>query len=66
MVMINIYMACNQYDKALDAIEEVLSLETTYTVNDFNFVKAVDPIRDDPRFKELMRRYALDTNSPPT
>ena len=63
MVMINIYLACKQYDRALDEIEELLSLETVFTVNDFNFMKAIDPIRDDPRFRELTQRYSLTTTA---
>lgn len=63
MVMINIYLTCKQYDQALAEIEELLSLETEYTVNDFNLMRAVDPIRNDPRFIELMQRYKLDIAS---
>jgi hypothetical protein len=57
MVMIGIYLHCERYDEALDEIEELLAIESSITVNDLKQNRAVDPIRDHPRFKELIARY---------
>ncbi len=59
MVMIDIYLQCKQYELAIDNIDELLSIETTITVNDFKLSKNFDPIRNNPRFIELMKKYAL-------
>ena len=59
MVMVDIYIKCGQYELAIDEVEELLSLETEYTPNDFKLKKNFDPIRENPRFQELMKKYAL-------
>jgi len=59
MVMIDIYLKCGKYDETLAEIEEVLSLETEVTVNDFNLYKDLDSLRAYPGFKELMAKYAF-------
>lgn len=59
MVMIEIYARCGRWDDALNEMEELLSLEIEYTVNDFKLNPLYNPIKDNPRFQELMKKYAL-------
>jgi len=60
MVMAEIYTRCGRYDEALDEIEYMLSLEcdvTPFAVENWRWTV---PLRDLPRFKELMKRYAYN------
>ncbi len=57
MVMATIYTKCEQYDKALDELEKLLTQQTNYTVYDFKFNRALDPLRKLPRYQELIRKY---------
>lgn len=58
MVMIQIYIACGQYDAAFDEMEYLLSLKSSYTTNDFKLRPEFEILHDHPRFKELMAKYA--------
>lgn len=57
MVMADIYRECGRIDEAFDELETLLSLETAYTVNDLKMNPEYDPYRDNPRYKELVKRY---------
>lgn len=61
MVMAQIYVKCGEYDKALDKLEELLSLQTPYTVNDFKLFKELAPLRDLPRYRQMMQKYGGET-----
>jgi tetratricopeptide (TPR) repeat protein len=63
MVMANIYARCGDYDKALDELEELLSQQTNYTVNDFKLNSELEPLRKLPRYQEMMRKYAFAADS---
>ena len=58
MVMANIYTNCGEYDKALDELEHLLSMETGFTINFFKFEYWARPLWELPRFKELEKKYA--------
>jgi hypothetical protein len=62
MVMATIYAVCGKYNKALDELEELLSYKVSYTVNDLIWNKELDPLREMPRFKELLRKYYVSLN----
>jgi tetratricopeptide (TPR) repeat protein len=64
MVMAIIYVKCGQYDKALDELEELLSQQTPYTVNDFKMNRELEPLRKLPRYQEMIRKYADTSGSP--
>jgi hypothetical protein len=64
MVMAIIYVKCGKYDKALDELEELLSQQTNYTVNDFKLNKELEPLRKLPRYQEMMRNNATPPGSP--
>lgn len=59
MVMAQIETKCGNYDRAIDLIENLLSLESSFTVNDFELDPLLEPLRDIPKFKALMEKYAL-------
>ena len=59
MVMAHIYTECGMYDEALDELETVLALETYYNPNELQFNNWIDPLRELPRYKELMKQYAM-------
>ena len=59
MVMAQIYTNCGEYDKALDELEDLLSLETGFTINSLKFENWTRPLRELPRYKELEKEYAL-------
>ncbi len=60
MVMAQIYVQCGEYDKALDKLEELLALETGFTVNDFKLNKGLEPLRNLPRYQQMMQKYSGD------
>ena len=59
MDMAHIYTNCGEYDKALDEIEYVLSLESEITINLIKFEHWVKPLLNLPRFKALANQYAI-------
>ncbi|MGH8015193.1 MAG: hypothetical protein ACREBV_03285 [Candidatus Zixiibacteriota bacterium] len=61
--MAQIYMECERYDDAFEELEYLFSLESEFSVNELKFMKEFDPIRDHPRYKELLKKYgASDGN----
>lgn len=63
MVMAEIYSRCGEYDKALDEIEYLLSLECNVTTFELELTPWTAPLRDLPRFKALMQQYAYNPAS---
>ena len=59
MVMANIYTNCGEYNKALDELAYLSSMETGFTVNYFKFDKWIQPLLEHPRYKELEKKYAI-------
>jgi hypothetical protein len=59
MVMAEIYTRCGQVEAAIDELNYLLSLDSYYNVNSLKLLDWVDPLRDNPRFQQLMRDYAL-------
>lgn len=57
MVMAQIYTKCGSYNEAIDIIEYLLSLETTFTVNDFRMNPLLKPLGEDSRFQAIMQKY---------
>jgi hypothetical protein len=47
-----------EYDKALDEIELLLSIPYYFTTWDLKLSPYWDPMRDHPRFKELIEKYS--------
>ena len=57
MVMAEIYINCGRYDEAIEELEFILALEERFTVNDFKFWAWLDPIRDNPHFQAMIKKY---------
>jgi tetratricopeptide (TPR) repeat protein len=55
-----IYAQVGEIDKALDLIDELLSIPSDLSVGLLRLDPAWDPLRDDPRFQALLEKY--DTN----
>lgn len=57
MGMARIYVNCGNYDEAFDELDYLFSIEADWTVNDLQFFSWVDPLRELPRFKEMIEKY---------
>ncbi|MEE9190535.1 MAG: hypothetical protein V3U16_07165, partial [Candidatus Neomarinimicrobiota bacterium] len=53
-----IYSMVGEYDKALDEIELLLSIPYPFTTWDLKLSPFWDPMRDHPRFQELIAKYS--------
>ncbi|MEE9190468.1 MAG: tetratricopeptide repeat protein, partial [Candidatus Neomarinimicrobiota bacterium] len=53
-----IYSMVDEYDKALDEIELLLSIPYWFTTWDLKLNPFWDPMRDHPRFQELIAQYS--------
>lgn len=56
MVMIEIYLMAAEYDKAIDELEYLLSIESPYSTYTLQ-LGIFDPLRDHPRFQALLEKY---------
>jgi TolB-like protein len=57
MLMARIYANCGKYDEAVNEIDYALSLQTYVTVNSLRLKHWIDPLRDNPRYQELISSY---------
>ncbi len=55
-----IYTMVGEYDAALEEIEYVLSLNGWWSVQELRLDPIWDPLRDQPRFQELLEKYSGD------
>jgi tetratricopeptide (TPR) repeat protein len=55
-----IYTMVGEYDAALDEIEYLLSIPGWISYHDLRLDPIWDPLRDHPRFQELLETYKLD------
>jgi serine/threonine-protein kinase len=53
-----VYSMVGEYDKALDEIELLLSIPYYFTTWDLKLNPFWDPMRDHPRFQELIAKYS--------
>jgi serine/threonine-protein kinase len=51
------YSMVGEYDKALDEIELLLSIPYYFTTWDLKLNPFWDPMRENPRFQELIKKY---------
>ncbi|MEE9554053.1 MAG: protein kinase [candidate division Zixibacteria bacterium] len=59
MTKARIFANCGEYENSIDELEIVLARETSITVNTLRYKHWIDPFRDNPRYQELIKRYAL-------
>ncbi|MFC1565375.1 protein kinase [Candidatus Neomarinimicrobiota bacterium] len=52
-----IYLHTGEYSKAIDNLEILLSIPASITVQELKLYPQFDPIRDHPRFQELINKY---------
>jgi serine/threonine-protein kinase len=55
-----IYARVGEVDKALDLIDELLSIPSLLSVGLLRLDPAWDPLRDDPRFQTLLETYDVE------
>ncbi len=55
-----IYARVGEADKALDLIEELLSIPSDLSIGLLRLDPAWDPLRDHPRFQALLEKYKVD------
>jgi hypothetical protein len=48
----------NEYDQAIDIIDQMLSIPSLLTVNKLKLSPIYDPIRNNPKFIELLKRHS--------
>ena len=54
-----VYVMVEEYDRALDEIELLLSLQWYFTVWDLKLHPNWYPLRDNPRFQELLKSTSI-------
>ncbi len=58
MVMAQIYTMVGEYDSAIDELEYLLSIESSYTARSLNLDPELEPLREHPRFQSLLERHS--------
>jgi hypothetical protein len=56
MVMTEIYLMAAEYDRAINELEYLFSIESPYTTHTLQ-LGMFDPLRDHPRFQALIEKY---------
>jgi non-specific serine/threonine protein kinase len=46
-----------EYDRAIDLVDQMLSMPSSLTINGLKLSPLYDPIRDNPRFQEVLKKY---------
>jgi hypothetical protein len=57
MVMADIYILAEEYDKAIDELDYLLSIESPFTVHILRHRPIFEPLRTLPRFQALIEKY---------
>jgi tetratricopeptide (TPR) repeat protein len=57
----SIYTMVGEADAALDQIEQLLSIPSFFSVRLLELDPMWDPLRDHPRYQEIVKKYALST-----
>jgi serine/threonine-protein kinase len=57
-----IYTRVGEAEKAMDLIEELLEKPSTFYVGPFRIDPVWDPLRDHPRFQEILEKYDVASN----
>ena len=63
MVMAYVYTIAGEYDKACDELETIRSVPALVSAKWLRVEPLFDPLRDHPRFQELLEKYEK-THSP--
>jgi len=57
MVMTDIYIIAEEYDRAIDEFEYLFSIESPYTTHTLRPTPFFEPLRNHPRFQALVEKY---------
>ncbi|HSH00286.1 MAG TPA: hypothetical protein VLB27_09570 [candidate division Zixibacteria bacterium] len=57
MVMANVNVIIGDYDTALDYLDEILGMPSVYTSNFIESDPMWAPLRELPRFREIIEKY---------
>jgi len=63
MVMAQIDVLIGNYDAAMDELETLLSIQTWWTTTYMEADPYLEPLRQLPRFKKLMKKYRMPEES---
>ena len=64
MVMALIYTKCGEFDQALDQLQVLLSEQTDVSVNSIRMNSNFAPLRELPRYQQMMRDYQSTAGLP--
>lgn len=59
-----IYIALNDHDRALDALEKLANWALPYAGLSTLFSRTLDPLRDDPRFQDILASFGVAGRTP--
>jgi hypothetical protein len=54
---IELFVWLGEYDRAVDLVDHMLSTPSRITINALKLSPIYDPLRDNPRFQELIEKY---------
>ena len=54
---IEMFIWLGEYNQAIDLIDQMLSIPSRLTINGLKLDPSFDPIRDYPRFQEVLKKY---------
>jgi TolB-like protein/tRNA A-37 threonylcarbamoyl transferase component Bud32/Flp pilus assembly protein TadD len=60
--LVCIYLQLEEYESALDHIEHLLSVPSLISVPYLKIHPDMDPLRDHPRFKQILNKYSKNTS----
>ena len=57
--VIELFVWLGEYDRAVDLVDHMLSTPSSITINRLKLSPIYDPLRDHPRFQELIEKYKV-------
>jgi TolB-like protein/Tfp pilus assembly protein PilF len=57
LCLVDVYGTVGEFDKAIDEIDYLLSIPSIICVNQVKNYPLYDPLRDHPRFQEMLKKY---------
>ena len=57
IVLVEVYGTAREFDKAIDELDYILSIPSPFSVNLVKKHPFFDPLRDNPRFQKLIKKY---------
>jgi len=57
VIQIELFIWLSEYDQAIELVDQMLSIPSDLTVNELKLFPIYDPLRDHPRFQEVLKKY---------